>query len=456
MGLSNWFRGRSSTPPPEELLTALLSGFERQDYAGLMRLINENSETIRAQFRSWTKVPDAVRADPAAFQRYGNTLVTIARVFEKARDASLIDVIMPKGPDNPMVQWQTDCERAQQLTDDGHPAEAAAILRTTLESMRQVSGTAVDHWRPRALGRLGIALAALGDRPEAIRVTREALELCRAAGDAEGVQVYTGNLNQLGTYEVADDLDDSRMVVVFVDEHGQTLTPEELPKARGTVKWEMRGGGKPHPDADRLRNEGRAAGTRGDHAQAIGLFTQAAELDPKWPAPMFDRAFTHLLEQDFDAALADYRKTIELSPRGYFVAAQAADMLTREAAGEFPRGLYLSFALLEQMPREEQQSILEQLVEKFPSHAPAWEAHANFVSDPAECLAAVEQGLGACPDPYTLGMLLVRKAFALNRLERTEEAVEILQRLIANPGELLSTHAVAYLALAYIRPQKAE
>ena len=69
-------------------------------------------------------------------------------------------------------------------------------------------------------------------------------------------------------------------------------------------------------------------------------------------------------------------------------------------------------------------------------------------TDPAELLAAVEQGLGACPDPYTLGMLLVRKAFALNGLKRTEEAVEILQRLIASPGELLSTHAVAYLALA--------
>jgi len=53
-------------------------------------------------------------------------------------------------------------------------------------------------------------------------------------------------------------------------------------------------------------------------------------------------------------------------------------------------------------------------------------------------------------------MLLVRKALSLNRLKRGEEAVEILQRLIASPGELLSTHAVAYLALALVRRQQAE
>ena len=451
MGLSNWFRGRKSTPPPDDLLGALLSSFERKDYDSLMRLINDNSETIRAQFQSWTKVPEAVSADAAAFQHYGNTLMLIARAFEKAGDSSLYDLITGKGRQNPIQQWQADCERADRLTKDGQPAEAAAILRATLESMRQARGPGVDHWRPRALGRLGIALAEAGETPEAIRVTREALDLCRLAGDAEGVQAYTTNLNRLGTYQVTDDRDNSRLVVVFIDEQGQTLTPEELHKARGTVKWEMRGGPLPDPEAERLRHEGRAAGERGDHAEAIALFTQATELQPEWPAPVYDRAFTYLLEQDFPAALADYRKTLDLSPRGYFVAAQAANMLAREAAGEFPTGSYMAFALLEHTPPEEKQSILEQIVQQFPSHAPAWEAHAAFLSDPAQCLAAVERGLGACPDLYTLGMLLVRKALALNGLRRTDEAVGILQRLIDNPGELLSTHAVAYLVLAQIR-----
>ena len=60
---------------------------------------------------------------------------------------------------------------------------------------------------------------------------------------------------------------------------------------------------------------------------------------------MYDRAFVHLRKHAYEAALADYRKTLELSPRGYFVAVTAADMLTREAAGEFPPGLYAAFVL---------------------------------------------------------------------------------------------------------------
>jgi hypothetical protein len=50
--------------------------------------------------------------------------------------------------------------------------------------------------------------------------------------------------------------------------------------------------------------------------------------------PVYHRAFTLLLKHDFAAALADYRRTLELSPRGFFTATQAVDMLAREAAGE--------------------------------------------------------------------------------------------------------------------------
>ena len=110
-----------------------------------------------------------------------------------------------------------------------------------------------------------------------------------------------------------------------------------------------------------------------------------------------------LLTQEFDAALADYRKVLELAPHGFFVAAEAADLLTREAAGEFPAGLYLAFAMLEHIPKEQQQSIAEQLVEQFSSHAPAWNLLANSIKDPVERLTAIERGLQARPDPTRVG-----------------------------------------------------
>jgi hypothetical protein len=166
---------------------------------------------------------------------------------------------------------------------------------------------------------------------------------------------------------------------------------------------------------------------------------------------MYDRAFARLLKHEFDAALADYRKTLELSPLGYFVAATAADMLTREAAGEFPAGLYAAFAMLEHMPGEQQRHVAGQLVAQFPSHAPAWELHARFAEDPSDKLAAFERGLLARPDPDTRGLLLVQKALAIHASGQREAALEILDPLTSTVGDSVSTHVQAQIATALIR-----
>jgi hypothetical protein len=157
--------------------------------------------------------------------------------------------------------------------------------------------------------------------------------------------------------------------------------------------------------------------------------------------------------QEFDAALTDFRKTLELAPTGFFVAATAADMLTREAAGEFPRGLYAAFAMLEHMSAQQQQSVAEQLVQEFPSHAPAWQLRARLSDDPPAKLAAIECGLKARPDPDTRGRLLVHKALALHAQGEPERALEILQPLTASVGDSLSSHAMAYTVTAVIQSQ---
>jgi hypothetical protein len=74
----------------------------------------------------------------------------------------------------------------------------------------------------------------------------------------------------------------------------------------------------------------------------LSLLTEAANLDPAWPYPIYDRAFTHLLKGEIDEALRDYERTVELSPRGFYVAAQAIDMLRHEATGELPEGLFVA------------------------------------------------------------------------------------------------------------------
>jgi hypothetical protein len=53
-----------------------------------MHLINDNTDRIRTEFESWKKVPESVRGDAAATDRYVHMLVTIANVFERGGDRS--------------------------------------------------------------------------------------------------------------------------------------------------------------------------------------------------------------------------------------------------------------------------------------------------------------------------------------------------------------------------------
>jgi len=325
-------------------------------------------------------------------------------------------------------------------------------LLAMLDLAGRLSGPAVDPMRARVLGRLGIARWKTGDTAEAIRVTQEALELCRASGDTEGVETYENNLKSIAAYEIGkDDTTTGSVRVVFTDSEGRIIPREELPQRRDTVRWEIRGGGPSNPEAARLHRDGRAAGAKKELDQAISLLTQAAELDPSWAYPIYDRAFSYLLKQDFGRALADYRKTLELAPRGFFLARQTADMLEREAAGEFPSGTSLCVALLPDLPAEYRRQAAEQMVERCPSCPAAWQVHASFIEDMAERVKAIERGLAARPDADTRGSLLVNLAFALVQLGETARASEILKSLTERVGDSISTYGNAYVALVIIR-----
>jgi hypothetical protein len=301
-----------------------------------------------------------------------------------------------------------------------------------------------------------MALVSSGDRREAVKVTRQALELCRSLGDEEGARAYTKNLDTIGTYDMpANDGTDANVTVSFSNESGHTLTLDELRTEGGKVKWEVRGGASASPEAERLHQEGRAAGARGDYNTARSLLTRAAELAPTWPYPFYDRAFTHLLQHDFDAALRDYRKTVELAPGGFFTAEVAVDTLTRESTGEFSRGLYAAFAMLEHLPEDQRCSIAGQLVEKVPSFAPGWNEHADFVTDHLKRLEVIENGLAARPDPHTCGLLMVKKAVTMSSRGDADGASTMLQQL-ASDSRSPSTRALAEFALARLssRPSR--
>jgi hypothetical protein len=163
--------------------------------------------------------------------------------------------------------------------------------------------------------------------------------------------------------------------------------------------------------------------------------------------PIYDRALACLLRGDCASALADYRLTLELAPDGFFTAAQAVNMLAREEAGEFPKGLYAAFATHSEAGDDSQRkNAVEQIVDRYPGFTPAWEALAGLL-DGAGRLDAIDCGLAALPDPQTRQMLLLNKALTLGQLGESDAATALLRQLVSDPESRPMTEAMARFAL---------
>ena len=138
--------------------------------------------------------------------------------------------------------------------------------------------------------------------------------------------------------------------IIFTLPDGRKLTMEDLQgltgkvhfregkllEVTGTVRYEIIGKGSIPRAAEALHQQAREAGGRGEYEKAIELLERASELAPEWPYPVYDRAFTHMLMNDFDGARAYYQKTLALSPRGFFAAITALHTLNREQNGASP------------------------------------------------------------------------------------------------------------------------
>jgi tetratricopeptide (TPR) repeat protein len=119
-------------------------------------------------------------------------------------------------------------------------------------------------------------------------------------------------------------------VIILRDAAGRTLTTEDLRGVTGTFRYEVVGSSNVPREARSLHEKAREAGGKGNYKKCIELLEKASVLAPQWPYPVYDRAYTHLLMKDFDSARRDYDETVRLSPRGFFTAITALDILRRK------------------------------------------------------------------------------------------------------------------------------
>jgi len=239
--------------------------------------------------------------------------------------------------------------------------------------------------------------------------------------------------------------------LVFQDAAGRVLTTRDLEVFTGQVDWQINGGHTVPTDAVRRHEEARAAGARGEYDRALVLLDAAHALAPGWPYPVYDAAFTYLLQGDTDTAERCYAQVDRLAPRGFFTCKTTLDCLRRERAGELPAGFCRAFTTLEslgELPRKK--AVLESLVARFPGFAPAWKELAALLDDPDDRLRAIERGLAAGPDPETRGMLLLNKALVVNQRGDRAAAIAILGDLALDPASTFATEILAKATLAQV------
>jgi hypothetical protein len=113
------------------------------------------------------------------------------RMLEAARE-----IRAGSGTPSVAARLRSQIARAQDLSDDLWYAESNALLQEALVKMRELP-EADDEYRGKIHGLLGLNAFRCGDLAQAEAQTRLALEACQDVSDAEGVRIYTFNLEHI-------------------------------------------------------------------------------------------------------------------------------------------------------------------------------------------------------------------------------------------------------------------
>lgn len=218
----------------------------------------------------------------------------------------------------------------------------------------------------------------------------------------------------------------------------------------GAAEIRIPGDQKVPPKAEQLHRAARAKGEAGDYAGALSLLRQASEIAPDWPYPVYDMAFTYLIQGDTTNAFLKYREVDRLEPRGFFTTKTALWTLQREDQGVFPKGTYLAYLSLEWVDAAKKREMVGQIVTNLPAFAPAWKERALLVEDADQRLAFFEKALSLDPDPETYGICTLNKAALLNSSGRVAEAKRMIEALSTNDSSTLGTKA---LAIEFLKTQ---
>lgn len=463
----------------ERLFAALAAGD-----AGFGGLCREHAATVLAEFPGWAVVPAAIRSDPAAVQRYVAGLVGIARFFaEELSERGPLDRLVAPPGGNPITDWHDQLGKASEWMEALEYTRARGLLENLVERARGLSGTAVVSYLPVTLGRLGECRFHQGETEAALGPTEEALALCEAHADLEGVVAYRRNLYEIhrylgdaasatlaaealaaaleklgngseagwyrkqGRWARAGEPENRVVVRVGGQRYELDELPDDLGPTSGTISFEFERNRITLRPAAELTRRAEQLGSEGEYDRALQMFRAAGRADLYDPQCRFLEGLTLGYLERHREALGSY-DACETRAAGWYVCRADRWLAQQISDGRFDHGAFLVLRELEQAsgspPRK--RAIATRALERYPD-LPALYLELGRSLDATKerdaALSAFRSGLGRAPDPDTKTRLLL--ALGHTSLDRAERIDALTQALLLK-GNLVSA-AMAQVAL---------
>src|SRR5262249_39740582 len=104
-----------------------------KDDVALEALCRRHEAQILELFPSWRTVPEPLRDRPAEAQKFIESVVAVARVFQdRLGKPALMQSLIGDPKDNPLVRWQEDLEAARKEMDGFRYKQALERLQALL------------------------------------------------------------------------------------------------------------------------------------------------------------------------------------------------------------------------------------------------------------------------------------------------------------------------------------
>lgn len=404
----------------------LIAAVAARDGKLLMQLALANRSAIARNFADWQRVPETIRTDQQAMQRYANMLIAVAETFrDRLDDASLMNRLVGNAPEKPLGKWEARLRESDALARELRFEEARQVLSAVLMDLRDTPEQGPVAFHAITHARLGHLYFATGDVENAREHMHRALELSQARGDGQGIAAALAGLYEISRYEgrfaeAADFADQlaghltnsgntadaqtwaqqaARVrageplcrVVFFVNDR-QYEVEDMPPLTEARVRVGFARNRRPLTLCEGLVQRAMHLASQGKFDEALADFRAAAKADPFDPNPHYHAAVTLMHLQQASEAVAEYDAAEERAPGWFHVRAERW-LAAQIAGGQVDQAIFF---------------ILR--TEEMPEQSVNWD----------QKLSLADQGLAAAPNVALLHLYRGKCLLHLNRMADAE------------------------------------